>query len=96
MPWRIRGRGNKLIRMALLRYLDDAGRVQTRTIDNEQFVIGRSPTCQLPLDSEMISREHVRIELTARAHADRNEPRCASSTATLLRDPTSGDRDSIP
>jgi pSer/pThr/pTyr-binding forkhead associated (FHA) protein len=49
--------------MALLRYLDDGGRVQTRTIDSEQFVIGRSPTCQLPLDSEMISREHVRIEL---------------------------------
>lgn len=49
--------------MAWLRYLDDAGRVQTHTIDAEQFVIGRAPTCQLSLDSEMISREHVRIEL---------------------------------
>jgi phosphoserine phosphatase RsbU/P len=49
--------------MASLRYLDDTGRVQVRAVDNEQFVIGRSPTCQLPLDSEMISREHVRIEL---------------------------------
>ncbi len=49
--------------MASLRYLDDAGRVQVRAVDSEQFVIGRSPTCELPLDSEMISREHVRIEL---------------------------------
>lgn len=61
--WRDTGKANIVRSMASLRYLDDAGRVQLRAIDNEQFVIGRSPTCQLPLESEMISREHVRIEL---------------------------------
>lgn len=49
--------------MASLRFLDDSGSVQVRSLDSEQFVIGRSPACQLPLESEMISREHLRIEL---------------------------------
>lgn len=62
-PWRGSVNANIVHTMASLRYLDDAGRVQIRAIDSEQFVIGRSPTCQLPLESEMISREHVRIEL---------------------------------
>ncbi len=62
-PWRGAANPNIVRVMASLRYLDDAGRVQIRSIDSEQFVIGRSPTCQLPLESEMISREHVRIEL---------------------------------
>jgi hypothetical protein len=49
--------------MAALRFLDDAGRIQTCTLDSEHFVIGRAPTCQLVLDSDMISREHLRLDL---------------------------------
>ena len=49
--------------MANLRYLDDAGQLQTKLLDSEHFVIGRAPTCQLALDSDMISREHLRLDL---------------------------------
>ncbi|MCH7808387.1 MAG: SpoIIE family protein phosphatase [Planctomycetes bacterium] len=49
--------------MAILRYLDDAGRLQTRTMDAEHFVIGRADSCQLTFADDMISREHVRIDL---------------------------------
>lgn len=51
--------------MASLRYVDDAGQLQVRSIDSEQFVIGRAATAQLVLDDETVSREHVRIELEA-------------------------------
>src|SRR5262245_29885201 len=61
--WRAAPGPNIVPYMASLRYLDDSGRVQVRTIDAEQFVIGRSPASQLPVESEMISREHLRIEL---------------------------------
>ncbi|MGB2986423.1 MAG: SpoIIE family protein phosphatase [Phycisphaerae bacterium] len=49
--------------MAYLRYLDDSGQLQTKVLDSEHFLIGRASTCQLVVDSEMISREHVRIDL---------------------------------
>ena len=49
--------------MAYLRYLDESGQPQTKVLDSEHFVIGRASTCQLVVDSEMISREHVRIDL---------------------------------
>ncbi|MBI4718878.1 MAG: SpoIIE family protein phosphatase [Planctomycetes bacterium] len=49
--------------MAVLRYLDDAGCLQSRTLDAEQFVIGRAPTCQITFDDDMISREHLRIDI---------------------------------
>jgi len=58
--------------MAYLRYLDDSGRLQTKVLDSEHFVIGPASTCHLPLDSEKISREHLRIDLESdgryRAH----------------------------
>lgn len=49
--------------MAYLRYLDDSGRLQTKVLDSEHFVIGRASTCHLALDSEKISREHLRIDV---------------------------------
>lgn len=49
--------------MAHLRYLDDTGQIQIKVLDSEHFVIGRAPTCELVIDSDMISREHVRIDL---------------------------------
>lgn len=49
--------------MVRLRYLDAADRLQTRLLDAEHFVIGRAANCQLVIDSERISREHLRIDL---------------------------------
>jgi serine phosphatase RsbU (regulator of sigma subunit)/pSer/pThr/pTyr-binding forkhead associated (FHA) protein len=49
--------------MAYLRYIDDSGQLQTKVLDSEHFLIGRAPTCQLVIESDMISREHVRIDL---------------------------------
>ncbi len=49
--------------MAYLRYVDDGGRLQVKTLDSEHFVIGRAATCQLVFDSDMVSREHARIDL---------------------------------
>ena len=49
--------------MAYLRYLDTTGQLQTKVLDAEHFVIGRAPSCQLTVESDMISREHVRIDL---------------------------------
>ncbi|MGD2109487.1 MAG: FHA domain-containing protein, partial [Phycisphaerae bacterium] len=49
--------------MAYLRFLDDNGQLQTQVLDSEHFVIGRAPTCQLSFDSDMISREHLRIDM---------------------------------
>lgn len=49
--------------MAYLRFLDDTGQLQTQVLDSEHFVIGRAPTCQLSFDSDMISREHLRIDM---------------------------------
>lgn len=51
--------------MALLRYLDDSGQLQTKTLDCEHFLIGRGPTCQIVIDDDMISREHLRIDVEA-------------------------------
>ena len=51
--------------MALLRYVDDAGQIQARTLDTEQFVIGRAAGCNIVLDDDMISREHLRIDVEA-------------------------------
>ncbi len=51
--------------MALLRYVDGEGRLHTRLLDSENFILGRANTCQLAIDSEMISREHLRIDLEA-------------------------------
>lgn len=49
--------------MAALRYLDTSGQLQIRTLDTEHFVIGRASTCQLVIADDMISREHLRIDL---------------------------------
>lgn len=49
--------------MAILRYLDDTGHLQSKSLDSGQFVIGRAPTCSLAFDSDMISREHLRIDI---------------------------------
>lgn len=49
--------------MATLRYLDDAGQLEMKLLDSEHFVIGRAPSCQLSFESDMISREHLRIDL---------------------------------
>jgi pSer/pThr/pTyr-binding forkhead associated (FHA) protein len=49
--------------MGALRYLDDGGRMETRLLDAPNFLIGRANTCQLFFESDMISREHVRIDL---------------------------------
>jgi pSer/pThr/pTyr-binding forkhead associated (FHA) protein len=51
--------------MPILRYLDEAGQVRMREVGDEPIVIGRAATCQLILDSDMISREHARIEKAA-------------------------------
>ncbi|UCE61135.1 MAG: SpoIIE family protein phosphatase [Phycisphaerales bacterium] len=51
--------------MAQLRYLDDTGQLQTKSIDTDRFVIGRAPTCQAVIDHDMISREHLLIEVEA-------------------------------
>lgn len=49
--------------MAFLRYLDDTGLLQIRTLDSEKFVIGRADTCDVTFDTDTMSREHVRIEV---------------------------------
>ncbi len=51
--------------MAHLRYIDDAGQFRIKVLDSEHFVVGRADTCELPLESEMMSREHLRIDLEA-------------------------------
>lgn len=49
--------------MAVLRFIDDAGRIQIRSLDMEHFTVGRDAGCDLTFDSDTISREHVRISL---------------------------------
>jgi len=49
--------------MAQLRYLDDNGQLQTRSLDSGSFVIGRAPNAQVVFDDDQISREHVRIDV---------------------------------
>lgn len=51
--------------MALIRFLDDAGQLQTKSLEAASFVIGRAPTCQLTFEDDAISREHARIDLEA-------------------------------
>lgn len=51
--------------MAMLRYLDPEGRICTKTLDTDQFLIGRANTCQIVFDDDLISREHVRIDVEA-------------------------------
>jgi len=49
--------------MAYLRFFNEAGHVTIRSLDSERFVIGRSDSANLKFDSEMLSREHLAIEL---------------------------------
>lgn len=49
--------------MAHIRYLDDTGRLQIKNVDTDQFVIGRGADCQIVLDDDTISREHLRIDI---------------------------------
>ena len=51
--------------MPQLRYIDDAGRLQTANLASESFLIGRAMTCHLVFDDELMSREHVRIDREA-------------------------------
>ena len=38
--------------MAQLRYLDDNGQLQTKTLDVAQFILGRAASCQIIMDDE--------------------------------------------
>ncbi|MCO6437798.1 MAG: SpoIIE family protein phosphatase [Phycisphaerae bacterium] len=49
--------------MPTLRFVDDGGQLQVRTLDSERFVIGRAAGSQIIFDDDMISREHVAIEI---------------------------------
>lgn len=49
--------------MAIIRYIDDQGHLLSKSLSSEHFIIGRAQTCQLFIDSDMISREHLRIDL---------------------------------
>ncbi|MCH8843364.1 MAG: FHA domain-containing protein, partial [SAR324 cluster bacterium] len=49
--------------MPSLRYLDDAGRLRVTVLDAKPFLVGRAESCQLTFDSDMISREHLRIDV---------------------------------
>ncbi|MFQ5591329.1 MAG: FHA domain-containing protein, partial [Phycisphaerae bacterium] len=51
--------------MAQLRFLDEAGLLQIKSLDSPRFVIGRGPNCQIIFDDDLISREHVRIDMEA-------------------------------
>ena len=51
--------------MAYLRFLNEAGQITCRALDSERFVIGRTESANLIFDSDMISREHLAIELEA-------------------------------
>lgn len=48
--------------MPYLRYIDDYGDIQTQRVPSSPLIIGRAPECQITLDSDMISREHAKIE----------------------------------
>lgn len=48
--------------MARLRYLDQAGHLQTINPGEGQFLIGRQNTCQIVFIDDMVSREHTRID----------------------------------
>ncbi len=50
--------------MATLRYLDDNGQCLAYKLSTGQVLIGRAETCQVTVESDMISREHARVELT--------------------------------
>ncbi len=49
--------------MAFLRFIDDSGTLQSRSLDSEQIVIGRASTCEIIFDTDTISREHARIDV---------------------------------
>ncbi len=49
--------------MAFLRFIDDAGILQSRSLDTEQIVIGRAANCEIIFDTDTISREHARIDV---------------------------------
>lgn len=49
--------------MPTLRYVDDAGQLQVRTLDSQRFIVGRAATSQIVFDDDMISREHVAIDI---------------------------------
>ena len=49
--------------MSELRYLNEAGFLESVTLGATPTVIGRAASCQIVLDSEMISREHARVEV---------------------------------
>ncbi|MCP4594488.1 MAG: SpoIIE family protein phosphatase [bacterium] len=48
--------------MAQLRYLDQAGLLQTVNLGDAPFLIGRNNTCQIVFIDDMVSREHTRID----------------------------------
>ncbi len=48
--------------MAQLRYLDQAGHLQTINLGEGPFLIGRLDTCQIVFNDDMVSREHTRID----------------------------------
>ncbi len=49
--------------MAQLRYIDDNGQIQTKTLDTEACTVGRAANCQIVFVDDTVSREHARIEL---------------------------------
>jgi len=48
--------------MAIVRYVDNTGRVCTCDVGGESSVIGRAPSCQIAIEDDTISREHARIQ----------------------------------
>ncbi|MFH0982946.1 MAG: SpoIIE family protein phosphatase [Planctomycetota bacterium] len=48
--------------MAQLRYLDQAGMLQTARLGDGAFLIGRNNTCQIIFIDDMVSREHTRLD----------------------------------
>lgn len=49
--------------MANLRLLSQTGQATVIELGAEPVVIGRSPECRIPLEDELISREHARIHM---------------------------------
>lgn len=49
--------------MPYLRYINEGGHLVTQSLGVDPVIVGRAPNSQIVLDSDMVSREHARIEL---------------------------------
>jgi len=48
--------------MAQIRYLDDAGHIQTVDLGSGRFTVGRVASCNIMFVDDMVSREHLEIQ----------------------------------